>query len=73
MPDSFYKVILDLKHHEGIGFILRNEGSKVSLDSFEVPIDTVEKYSGIDFYSALPDSLEIAIENHVDREKWIIK
>jgi endonuclease G, mitochondrial len=73
VPDSFYKVILDLRHHEGVGFILKNEGSKKPLDSFEVPIDSVEKYSGIDFYSTLPDSLEDAIENHVDKGRWIIK
>jgi endonuclease G len=73
VPDSFYKVILDLKHHEGIGFILRNEGSQLPIESFEVPIDSVEKYSGIDFYSSLPDSLENAIESHVDKEKWITR
>jgi len=70
VPDSFYKVILDLKNHEGIGFILKNEGSQLPLNSFVVPIDSVEKYSGVDFYSALPDSLEDEIESHVDREKW---
>jgi endonuclease G len=73
VPDSFYKAILDLKHHEGIGFILKNEGSGLPLSAFAVPIDSVEKYSGIDFFSALPDSLEESIESHVDREKWAIR
>jgi endonuclease G len=70
VPDSFFKVILDLKHHEAAGFILKNEGSNQPLPHFLVPIDTVEKYSRIDFFPELPDSLENAIENHVDGEFW---
>lgn len=73
VPEYFYKVILDLKRHEGIGFILINKGSNKPIISFAVPIDSVEKYSGIDFYPTLDDSLEESIESRLNNKKWFSK
>ncbi|MBK9357652.1 MAG: DNA/RNA non-specific endonuclease [Bacteroidales bacterium] len=42
----------------GIGFILPNSGSSLPLQSFAVTIDSVEKFTGIDFFSALSDKQE---------------
>lgn len=72
VPEYFYKVILDYKPPvaEAIGFIMKNEGSKEPLSSFAVTVDSVEKATGIDFFSALPDSVETYAEAHLDLAFW---
>jgi endonuclease G len=72
VPEYYYKVILDYKPPitEAIGFIMRNEGSKEPLSSFAVTVDSVEKVSGIDFFPALPDPVETAMEARVDLAFW---
>ncbi len=56
VPKYYYKVILDNQEPglHGIGFILPNEPSKLSLSSFAVSIDSVEKVTGLDFFPTLP-------------------
>ena len=75
VPDYYYKVILDYSEPEikGIGFILSNQKSKSSLQSFAVTIDEVERKTGIDFYHALPDGIEEQIESTIDINKWSFK
>ena len=75
VPEYYYKVILDYKEPElkGIGFILRNESSKTPLQNFAVTIDSVESFTGIDFFSALPDPLENALESSIELDKWTFK
>jgi len=72
IPNYYYKVILDYREPElkGIGFILPNQKSNSSLQSFAVTIDEVERKTGIDFYHALPDEIENQIESTIDVRKW---
>ncbi|MFC1489813.1 DNA/RNA non-specific endonuclease [Candidatus Latescibacterota bacterium] len=72
VPDYFYKVILDYKEPElkGLGFILKNESSQSSVESFAVSIDAVEALTGIDFFPSIPDSEENLIEYSCDVSKW---
>ncbi|GAB4093475.1 DNA/RNA non-specific endonuclease [Flaviaesturariibacter terrae] len=72
VPQEYYKVVLQYGQHgvKGIGFLLRNEPSAATLRSFAVPIDSVERITGIDFYPRLPDDQEVQIERSVDLEKW---
>lgn len=72
VPEYYYKVLLDYKatSTEAIGFILKNEGSKEPLADFAVPVDSVEKITGIDFFPDLPDSLETVVESKVDLAFW---
>jgi endonuclease G len=72
VPEYYFKVILDYKPPitEAIGFIMKNEGSKGPLSSFAVTVDSVEKASGIDFFPALPDPVETAMEARVDLAFW---
>ncbi|MBC7425881.1 MAG: DNA/RNA non-specific endonuclease [Bacteroidia bacterium] len=60
VPDYYYKVLLDLTGPEikGIGFIMPNASSAMPLQSFAVSIDSVEKFTGINFYSNLSDDLQ---------------
>lgn len=67
VPEYFYKIVIDIKDPDvrGIGFVIPNKGSKEVLDNFMVTIDSVEVLTGLDFFSALPDSLEQLIEASV--------
>lgn len=72
VPDYFYKVILDYSEPsvKGIGFIIPNTGSNELLQNFAVTIDSVEKITGIDFYSLLPDDQELLIEKTLCLKCW---
>ncbi len=73
VPDYFYKIILDKnnpKHPRMIGFIIPHKASKETLKTFIVSIDSIEKRTGIDFFSSLPDSLEEHLESTVHPEEW---
>jgi endonuclease G, mitochondrial len=72
VPEYYFKVILceNSKDTMGIGFLLKNEGSKESISTFAVTIDSVEKITGIDFFPSLPHSIEQKTENHINRSKW---
>ena len=55
VPGSYYKVVWDRTPSEKmIGFILPNEGSTKSLQSFAVTVDAVESATGLNFFSDLP-------------------
>jgi len=72
VPKYYYKVILDYTEPElkGIGFILPNASSSEPLQSFAVTIDSVEKFTGINFYPSLPDDQEKTIEKTLCISCW---
>ncbi|NVO20299.1 MAG: DNA/RNA non-specific endonuclease [Bacteroidetes bacterium] len=72
IPVYFYKVILDYQPNriEGIGLVMKNESSKMPLQSFAVSIDNVEKMTGIDFFPLLPDDIENKVEGQLDIKAW---
>ena len=71
IPQSFYKVVLDTTPPEKmIGFIIPNETTKKRLGSFIVTVDEVEKRTGCDFFSGLPDEQEQKLESSVDPADW---
>ena len=72
VPRAYYKVILDytLPGIKGIAFILPNASSSLPLQDFAVPIDSVESVTGIDFFPAIPDNKEKAIEKTVYISCW---
>jgi endonuclease G, mitochondrial len=72
VPRAFFKVILDYRQpdYKGIGFIMPNEASSLSIDTYAVTIDSVEKATGIDFFPALPDTLELSIEGSLLPASW---
>jgi endonuclease G, mitochondrial len=55
VPKYFYKIILAKsgKDHKAIAFLVPNEDSNKSLYEFVVPIETLEKMTGIDFFPNL--------------------
>ena len=72
IPKYYYKVILDFSQPsiKGIGFILPNFGSKEPLKNYAVTIDSVEKFTGIDFFPLLQDKQENLIESKLCIECW---
>lgn len=71
VPTAFYKVVLDLTPPmKMIAFLIPNEPSKKRIYFFMVPVDKVEEVTGYDFFSALDDELENALEKECDADKW---
>ncbi len=73
IPRQFYKVICTTRTKEpsGIGFLFENRGyGKTPLQALAVPIDSVEKVTGIDFFPLLPDAVEKRMEANVRLEDW---
>lgn len=72
VPNYYYKVILDYRSpsFKGIGFIMANSGSTDLLYNYAVSIDSVEKFTGLDFFPALPDEDEEQIERTLCKECW---
>lgn len=72
VPNYYYKVILDYSEPDikGIGFIMPNIGSKVQLPNYAVSIDSIEAFTGINFYPLLPDDQEELIEKTLCIKCW---
>lgn len=73
VPDAFYKVICYVSgtEYKAIAFILENRDyKKTSLKSMAIPVDSVEKVTGIDFFPAVPDDQEKQMEAKIDWDSW---
>ena len=73
IPKTFYKVVCTIINNEykGLGFLFENRDyDGTPLETLAVSIDQVEKVTGIDFFPALPDSIENAMERRVDASVW---
>ena len=71
VPTHYYKVIFDLTPPQKmIGFILPNEGSNRPLEEFAVTVDTVEKATGLDFFSTLPQAVQKRLESTITVSAW---
>ena len=74
VPKYFYKVILShsSKGTKGIGFIFPHESSSKPVRDYAVTIDSVQKFTGFDFYYYLPDKkLEEKVEKTLCTDCWI--
>ena len=72
IPELFWKVIADLDGTtpKGIAFVMRNAVNEYPPISYAVPIDSVEKLTGLDLFPALPDEIESTIEAMRDPKEW---
>ena len=73
VSDMFYKVILDYQEPEvkGIGFLLPHKLSERPLAEYAVTIDSVEKVTGIDFFSGVfKEGEEANLEGKMDIKAW---
>ena len=67
VPDAFFKVILinDSRKQCALGFYFENEAGERPLKEYIVSVDKIEKMTGMDFFSALPDDLENQLESEI--------
>lgn len=72
IPELFYKVIVDLdsERPKGIAFLQANGKNEYPTISYAVPIDSVEKITGIDFFASLDDQIENVIEGMREPKDW---
>ncbi|UII74704.1 DNA/RNA non-specific endonuclease [Flagellimonas sp. HMM57] len=72
VPNAFYKVIFR-KNGDSVKvlcFLIPNEESKKPLESFLVPIDSIEKLTSIDFFKNKPKIWQEKIESKIDTSGW---
>jgi endonuclease G len=72
IPKYFYKILAkgrgeDLKI---IGFLFPNQEDTGRLEKFVVPVDRLEKLTGIDFFRGLPDDQEDILEAGIIINSW---
>ena len=72
VPEAFFKVVLCMEGTpKAIGFICRNQSQKGKKKTdFINTIDDVERITGYDFFSKLPDNIEDKVEAHADINEW---
>lgn len=71
VPEYFYKVIYDPKRQKMLAFILENRGyEQQELASFVFSVDRAEERSGLNFFFALPDEAEEAMESTANPTAW---
>ncbi len=73
VPQRFFKVVLSpyANPPRGIGFIFNNsEDNPGGMQKCAMTIDEVERITGYDFFSALPDSIENQLESQCNFNQW---
>jgi len=74
VPEAFYKVILARRGGGGyraIAFMIPNdEPRSADFRAYAVAVDRVEERAEIDFYPALPEAIEAAVERTAEPRDW---
>lgn len=72
IPEYIWKVIADLdgESPKAIGFVMRNAKQDGPPISYAVPVDSVERLTGLDFFHALDDAVEDRIEAMREPRAW---
>jgi endonuclease G len=71
VPEYFFKAVVDTnKMGNGIAFVMKNQGSQLPLKSFVITIDSLERLTGRNFYSQIPQKKQDKIEKTVHFEHW---
>lgn len=71
VPEAFFKVILCMQGKpKTIGFIVKNNAGIKKKDHYVNTVDEVERITGYDFFSSLPDSIEEIVEANANLNDW---
>lgn len=72
VPQRYFKVILSpyVDSPRGIGFIMPNGKVPGGMQAAAVSIDEVERVTGLDFFSSLPDEIENEVESQCKFHYW---
>lgn len=71
VPYHYWKVAYNPKNGSAIGFIMPNGPCPNPPEWYAVPVDSVEKLTGLDFFTNLPDSLQNRMEAHFNIQNWL--
>lgn len=73
VPEFFYKALLS-KSNNGdtimAAFIMPNKKCEGEIWDYAVSVDEIEERTGIDFFSALDDSIENETEKNINLSEW---
>lgn len=72
VPDGFFKVVLSMEGQpQAIGFYYVNDDQPdSSIADHATTVDAIERMTGLDFFSVLPDEVERRIEAKADINAW---
>ena len=72
VPRAFYKVVLSLKKgsEKAIGFFYTNDNAPQPMEDAVRSVDEIERLTGLDFFSSLPDEQEDRLEAMTDLRAW---
>lgn len=72
VPKGFYKVVLSQKkgREKAIGFYYTNDDAVQPMEDAVRSVDDIERMTGIDFFSSLPDEQEDKLEAMSDLRAW---
>lgn len=73
VPHAFFKCVYAVEKGgkpKAIGFVMTNNGSRQTLASTAVTVDSVEAITGMDFFPALPAKTEKAVEAAFSLADW---
>lgn len=72
VPSAFFKVLLApyIKEPRAIGFIYPNMSAPGNMENYSMSVDDVERITGLDFFSTLPDDIENQIESISSFTLW---
>lgn len=71
IPEQFFKVVLDLEHQRAIAFLMPNKKTHTPIETFATSIDEVESVTGINFFPAIQDPMEQALEAQTKVKPWL--
>lgn len=73
VPDFFFKVLFEIHppSYKMMAFLLKNQKSTRPLLDYAISVDSLEQFSGIDFFFHLPDSIENKLEKRASYEDWL--
>lgn len=71
VPEAFFKVVLCMNGKpKAFGIIVRNTEGNKKKDLYYNSVNQVERITGIDFFTALPDEIEEKVEAEVNMNLW---
>jgi len=73
VPEYFYKIAFDKENNRAIGFLVPHKELEYPIEYYAVSIDSIETFTGIDFFANLNDSLELIIEKQANYKPFLPK
>lgn len=72
VPSAFFKVFLApyATPMRAIGFIYPNTAAPGNMENYSCTVDEVERITGLDFFSSLPDEIENEVESVASFKEW---